>query len=325
VHSVSKTTISREVAQAICVDTFGLGASIGTFQELTDGFFNAAYRIELADGLRCVLKVAPPDSVRVLRYEREMMHAEVEVMRLVRERTTMPVPEIYRFDASRRLAGSPYFLMEFLPGVPLDQLRPSLGSDGGRELDRATGAYLRQVNDIDGDSFGYIAPSARRHASWREAFLHMVGNALDDGADMRVALPRPYDTLRAQVAAHAAVLDEVHTPGLVHWDLWDKNIFVDPATRRITGVIDFERALWGDALMECQFYTLEEPAGFMEGYGQPMLDTAAKRTRRVLYNIYFYLIVIIESHYRQYDAPDFERWGWQQLDQTLARLDDLAA
>jgi hypothetical protein len=61
-----------------------------------------------------------------------------------------------------------------------------------------------------------------------------------------------------------------------------------------------------------------------EGYGRPMLDTPARRARRILYNIYFYLIVIIESYYRQYDTPDFERWGRRQLDLTLARLDELA-
>ena len=55
-----------------------------------------------------------------------------------------------------------------------------------------------------------------------------------------------------------------------------------------------------------------------------MLDTPARRARRILYNIYFYLIVIIESYYRQYDTPDFERWGRRQLDLTLARLDELA-
>lgn len=54
----------------------GSSAVVQSFTELTDGYFNAAYRVELADGLVFVLKVAPPAEVSVLRYEREIMIIE---------------------------------------------------------------------------------------------------------------------------------------------------------------------------------------------------------------------------------------------------------
>jgi aminoglycoside phosphotransferase (APT) family kinase protein len=320
-HSISKTPIDIGMAGAITADAFGAQARIRAFHELTDGFFNAAYAIDLADGMRCVLKVAPPESVTVLRYERDIMYAEVEVMRLVRRRTSMPVPEVYHFDTSRRLLGSPFMLMEFLPGTPLDKLRPSLSPDQRRSIDRETGAYLRQMNEIAGPSFGYSAPSAARHQSWDAAFLSMLDGVLADGEAMRVALPLPYAELRRRAARHVADLAEVSTPQLLHWDLWDGNIFVDPATGRISGVIDFERALWGDPLMEFQFRTLAEPPGFSEGYGRTMLDTPSQQRRRVLYNLYLYLIMIVECSYRQYATQDQERWAREQLDQELARLD----
>ena len=319
-RSISKMTVPAAAAQAICVETFGGDAIVRTFQELTDGYFNAAYLIELEDGRRCVLKVAPPAAVRVLRYERGIMYAEVEVMRLVRARTTMPVPEIYRFDASGRLLESPYFLMEFVPGVPLDKLRPTLTPADQQAIDRQIGAYLRQMNDIAGSSFGYIAPAAERYGAWRPAFLAMLDDVLADGAAMDVSLPQRYDDIRQQVQRCAAVLDELATPRLVHWDLWDGNIFVDPATHAILGVIDFERALWGDPLMEVQFRRLEAPAGFAEGYRRSVLSTPTERLRRVLYNIYLYLIMVIEAAYRQYDSQDLELWARQQLAQELERL-----
>ena len=320
VRSSSKMTVPATAAQAICFDTFGGDAVIGTFQELTDGYFNAAYLIELGDGRRSVLKVAPPDAVRVLRYERGIMHAEVEVMRLVRARTTMPVPEIYRFDTSRRLLDSPYFLMEFVPGIPLDKLRATLAPADRPAIDRQIGAYLRQMNEIVGPSFGYIAPAAARYSSWRAAFLAMLEDVLADGVAMSVTLPQPYDAIREQTHHHAVVLDEISTPQLIHWDLWDGNIFLDPATRTITGVIDFERALWGDPLLEVQFRTLEASAAFTEGYGRPMLSTPAERQRRRLYNVYLYLIMVIEDAYRQYESHDLELWARQQLAQELERL-----
>jgi aminoglycoside phosphotransferase (APT) family kinase protein len=319
-RSISKMAVSAAAAQAICFDTFGSDAIIRTFQELTDGYFNAAYMIELADRRRCVLKVAPPASVRVLRYEHDIMHAEVEVMRLVRARTTMPVPEIFRFDTSRHLLASPYFLMEFVPGVTLDKVRAKLAPADQRAIDRQIGAYLRQMNDIGGSLFGYIGPTAKQYSSWRAAFLAMLDNILADGMAMDASLPRQYDIIQHQAQHCAAVLEEVATPQLIHWDLWDGNIFVEPATHTITGVIDFERALWGDPLMEFQFRTLEAPAGFAGGYGRLMLSTPAERLRRVLYNIYLYLIMVIEAAYRQYDSDELEQWARRQLAQELERL-----
>jgi aminoglycoside phosphotransferase (APT) family kinase protein len=312
--------VPASAAQTICFDTFGAAAMVRAFEELTDGYFNAAYLIELADGRRCVLKVAPPDAVRVLRYERDIMHAEVEVMRLVRARTAMPVPEIFRFDATCRLLASPYFLMEFVPGLTLDKLRVQLDPADQQAIDHAAGAYLRQMNEIVGRSFGYATPTAERYSSWRAAFLAMLDDILADGAAMDVALPQPYDTIRQQAHRCAPVLDEISTPQLVHWDLWDGNILIDPATRTIAGAIDFERALWGDPLMEVQYRKLEASAGFVEGYGRPMLSTPAARLRRVLYNIYLYLIMVIEAAYRQYDSQDLELWARQQLAQELERL-----
>jgi hypothetical protein len=40
----------------------------------------------------------------------------------------------------------------------------------------------------------------------------------------------------------------------------------------------------------------------------------------VLYNIYLYLIMVIEAAYRQYESQDLELWARQQLAQELERL-----
>lgn len=320
-HSISKTAVSMSMVEEIIADAFGSQAEIHAFQELTDGYFNAAYLIELAGGLRCVLKVAPPDSVRVLRYEQHILHAEVAVLRLVKRHTSVPVPDIYWYDSSRRILGSPFFIMEFVPGEPFHKLRATLDDAARAAIEHEIGGYLRQMNDIAGHAFGYIAPGAVQHHSWRDAFIHMLDNVLADGQDMRVVLPTPYDRLREQVAQCAAALDDVTTPRLIHWDLWDGNVFVDPVAGRISGIIDFERALWGDPLMEFSFRALEEPSAFSAGYGRTMLDTASARRRRILYNIYLYLIMIIECTYRQFETQDQERWSRQQFEQEMARLE----
>lgn len=321
-QSISKTVVSEDDARAVVAAVFGPRAELRAFAELTEGFFNAAYQLDLADGARYVLKVAPPAAVRVLRYERAIMHAEVEVMRLVGARTTVPVPRIHGFDSSCRLLASPFFIMEFVAGVPLHKLRPQLAPDEQAAIDRAIGGYLRQMNDLAGPAFGYIAPGAPRYPRWDAAFTAMFDAVLADGRAIGVELPLGADELRRRVERLAWSLAEVREPRLVHWDLWDGNIFVDPDTRQISGLIDFERALWGDPLMEFQFRRFAVDAAFAEGYGRALLADRASHCRRVLYNLYLYLIMIVECFYREYPTRDQELWARQQLAQELEAMSD---
>jgi aminoglycoside phosphotransferase (APT) family kinase protein len=316
--SASKTPLSTATAQEIVFHHVGSSARLRTCEELTDGYFNAAYRLELDDGQICVLKIAPPANVLVLRYERDIMATEVEVLRLARAHTDMPAPRVLFNDDTRHIIPNPFFAMEFLPGVPFNKVKAQMAPDDRLAIERAAGGYLRQMHEIRGARFGLFAQPNRQSASWREAFGWLIDDVLADGIDMQVVLPFAYEELSARLAAKGAVLDDVTSPCLVHWDLWDGNIFVDPAARRITGVIDFERALWADPLMECNFGAFGgvSPA-FAEGYGRPMLQTESQQRRRALYNVYLYLIMIIECHYRHYDTDKQETWARSQLQREL--------
>lgn len=319
-HSLSKTPVTPETARRL-VNELWPGHAITAFRELTDGFFNAAFALDLDDGRRMVLKVAPRAEVPVLRYERGMMHAEIAVLEIVRRHTTMPLPAVHHFDPAGRLIGSPFFVMGWIDGAALNTIRAEIPEPERHAIDRAIGGYLREMNEIRGACFGYIAPQGRRAATWREAFLGMLDDILADGQAIDVPLPLPYATIREQALRCAPALDEVREPRLVHWDLWDGNIFVDPATWRITGIIDFERALWGDPLMEYQFSRFETSADFDAGYGAMPLRTPGAIQRRILYSLYLGLIMTIECQYRQYESPEAEAWSRAQLDDALGRLD----
>ncbi|MBN1934686.1 MAG: aminoglycoside phosphotransferase family protein [Anaerolineae bacterium] len=319
-YSLSKTPITIETAQTIVRHHLGSERAIRTFEELKDGFFNAAYQIVLEDGLACILKVAPPDRVRVMRYEKNIMQAEVKVMRLVRARTDVPVPEVYNYDPSRQIIDNDFYLMACISGVPLNKLRKDLSEAEQVVIDREAGRLTQQINAIEGTAFGYYAQSESRFSSWRESFAAMLCGVLDDGLDMNVALPLAYDELETRLSPFYGTLEEITVPRLVHWDLWDGNIFIDPESRCINGIIDFERALWGDPLMECLFGFQGPQSTYAKGYGRPMMDTEARVIRRTLYNIYLYLIMIIECAYRQYETQDQERWARGQLVKELLKL-----
>jgi aminoglycoside phosphotransferase (APT) family kinase protein len=319
-YAITKTPIPFATAQSICETHFGQQAKINHFEELTDGMYNAAYRIKLAGGRQMVLKIAPPDEVRVLRYEKDIMRAEVEVLRLLKAQTEVPVPEVYAYDTSRSLVDNDYYLMAFVPGVSLHKLRREMQPEDQRAIDLRTGDYLRQINAITHERFGYFAQTETQADTWRAAFDGMVADVLQDGLDIGVALPVPYDEIHDRLRPFYPTLDEVRQPALVHWDLWDGNIFIDPETRTITGFLDCERALWGDPLMEVNFGAFGLNPALLEGYGVDLLAAPNAQVRRRLYNVYLWLIMVIECTYRKYETKDQENWARKKLAEELGQL-----
>jgi aminoglycoside phosphotransferase (APT) family kinase protein len=303
--SISKTPIADEVAARI-VERAAPGRTLASLSPCPDGWFNAVYRLAIDDGSSCVLKVAPPPQVRVMRYEHDLITTEVDTLRRLGRDTDLPVPEVLFWDPSCELVPSPYFLMSPCPGVALDKVRADLAPDVSRSVDAQLARFVATVNSIRADTFGRPEPSAPRHASWAAAFGQLIEDLLADAADADVSLPCPLDDIAALVARHHDALEAVTEPRLVHWDLWDSNVFVDPESFEVVGVIDFERVLWGDPLMEAQFVGRRARDEVVDAYGTALFDQPGAVERRRLYDLYLYLVMTIECAYRHYPTDDIE-------------------
>ncbi|THF74954.1 aminoglycoside phosphotransferase family protein [Cohnella fermenti] len=293
------------------------GTAIRETKELEDGWANAAYAITMEDGRRAVLKAAPPEGARLMRYERNLMRTEVEVTRRVGELGTVPVPAIYKHDDSRTIVPVEYFVMEFLEGTPYSAARNGMSLEERERIERELGRYNRLINGIKGERFGLYSWGAEGKPTWREAFGQMAENVLLDGEEAGVELPAAYEEVRRRIAAVLPALREADEPRLAHWDLWDGNVFVKDG--RITGIIDFERAMWADPLIEHYFSRFNGSAAYYEGYGRGEL-TGGERIRRSLYDLYLDLILHIECAYRGYENEDHIRWardnakeGWERF------------
>jgi aminoglycoside phosphotransferase (APT) family kinase protein len=322
VDSFSKISLSFQATEAVVAHHFGASVRLTGFEELKDGLFNAAACLELSDGHKLVLKAAPPSGVRVLCYEHDIMRAEVEAMRRLADESEVPAPRVHVYDTSCSLLPSPFFLMDFLPGVSLFKLRPKLSAEDQTQIDYEMGRLTRTIATVTGPSFGYWAQPCAPGVTWRECFSAMVRGVLQDGLDAGVYLRLPYDEIFRRMEAHFPALDAVTTPRLVHWDLWDGNIFVDPQTLRLTGLIDFERVLWGDPLIEAIFIDMQHCANALHGYGEDLLAAPEGRTRRLLYNVYLHLIMVIECTYRHFKPEQQENWVRPILESELELLVD---
>ncbi|MCX6082883.1 MAG: aminoglycoside phosphotransferase family protein [Chloroflexi bacterium] len=319
-NSQSKTPVSFEAVEKVVAKHLGTSQKITTFEELKDGAFNAAYYLKLEDGFQCVLKVAPKPENPILRYEKDIMLAEVDTMRLIKIHTEMPVPGIIFFDNSHSILPSSYFGMDFIDGTPLNKLREKLTQAEQSKIDQSCGRYLHQMNSITGKQFGPFAHPEEAGANWSAVFGKMLDNVMQDSLDAGVNLPISRSTINQIILQHTSTLDEVKVPSLIHWDLWDGNIFINPESNTINGIIDFERALWADPLMEVNFETARNNIAFLKGYGFDLPFTPSQQVRRTLYNLYLFLIMIIECSYRGYSTDDQEIWARKKLAEEMIKL-----
>ncbi len=323
VDSISKTRVDRDTAGAIVRDAFGDALGLDEFEECTEGWFNAVYRLRLSDGRTCVLKVAPPPEVRVLTYEHDIITTEVDALRLVRDRTSVPVPAVLWWDDSSRRVPSPYFVMECCDGVLLSAERATLTDAQQTGIDRQLAGFLAQMNAITDRGFGRPDRAATRWVRWSDAFACLVGDLLADGEAADVELPVGSGEVTDLLRRHASALDAVTEPRFVHWDLWDTNVFVDPTTLAVLGIIDFERVLWADPLMEAQFAGKRADDELTDAYGTPLFAAESAVERRLLYDLYLYLVMTIECAYRHYPTDEIEQLGRACLAATLDELGDL--
>jgi len=296
----------------------GLAATDDAVTELRDGWFNAAYALRLDDGRRVVVKIAPPPGAEVMTYEQDIMATEVATMRLVATNPAIPLPAVLGEDTTGELCASPYFVMEFVEGQTLAQVAAQLDPATLSAVRRQTGEIVREINGFTGPWFGCPGHPRLQGSTWRDAFGHIVGSVIADGVRRDVDYGHAVDEIHAVMARHAPALDEVTVPRLVHWDVWDANVFVRDG--QVTALIDFERALWGDPLMEAQFRQFREPVtDAMRGYGWTT-STPAEQRRLQLYALHLALVMKTECAFRNYDTDHVDvmatwmlRWAMERL------------
>lgn len=314
-NSEIKWNLTESELSAITEHAFGQPAS--AVKELTDGWANAAYSVTIEDGRTYIVKAAPLSNTKMMTYEQGLMNTEVEVLRLVRQDGSVPVPLVYAHDASESLVNCEYFIMEKLEGEPYNKVKDGLTEEQRSRIERQLGVYNRRINEIRGERFGIYAVGGIAGSSWKDTFHRMLLSVLSDGESAGVQLTADYDTIRHEISLRLDSLDEVTEPRLVHWDLWDGNVFVKDGT--ITGIIDFERTLWGDPLMEVYFGYFNNSHSFLEGYGIQEL-TPAQRDRRALYDLYLDLILYIECPYRLYTDNNHMQWAQQNAERGWVRF-----
>ena len=103
----------------------------------------------------------------------------------------------------------------------------------------------------------------------------------------------------------------------MHWDMWEGNIFVKNS--QISGVIDWERAMWGEPFMDDRFRYHSRQKEFLKGFG--INELSSEELRRIYwYDVLLYLTMMTEVTYREYEDDSQYQWVKPLFDKVWSEL-----
>lgn len=273
--------------------------------ELTEGMCNAAYELVYEDGFKTILKISSPIKTGFMTNECNLMEAEVKAMKLVAEKTDIKVAKVYRYDTTKELCDGDYFFMERLEGTSWISVMDSLGEERNSGLRMAVGKLQKQLSEITGDAFGLLGDHTHQFGNLYEFIYFLIHNVLDDAAKRDVVIGVHQNEILEKLSKDQGIFEAVKTPTLVHWDMWEGNIFVKEGN--ISGIIDWERAMWGEPFMDDRFRYHNRRDDFLKGFG--INEFSEDERRRIYwYDILLYLTMMTEVTYREYEDDSQYQW-----------------
>jgi len=297
-----------------------LGGAELSFAPIRTGKFNTSYYVSGRPG-EFVLRIAPPEDAGFIFYERGMMAQEPEVHQLVREETAVPVAEVLAYDTGRKALPRDFILMRRLSGRALSDA-PVRGRSLA-EVYRQVGRALAQIHNVTRERYGYLGAHQvmEPQSSWPAAFEAMWNKLIDDIEGCGGYSREEGRLVRRALEENLSIFDYSGRARLLHMDVWAQNILVDEEGR-LTGLVDFDRALWGDP--EIEFAVLDycgvSVPGFWEGYGRERPAGPGAALRGMFYYLYEVQKYIVIERLRRNNpgrAESYKRQSFTLLSRAL--------
>lgn len=281
-------TLTTEQIAALCRRGFGRGLQIESIRELGGGTLNNAYLITSAAQQKVVLRVAPQQTSGTYWEEYLLMRRE-HVMQPYFAPIAMLMPRTLLVDFTHQLIDRDYMFQSYIEGERWDTIMEEMSDEENSPLWDEFGAILKQIHNVQGDSFGLPLPGLL-FPTWSQYVIERLARTLQAAHKDQLEIPH-LPAILEYIRFHPQPLDEIQTPRLLHGDLWSFNLLVrrGPDGPAIAGVLDADRAWWGDPLADWTMFILEHAdkeeghARFWEAYGKPE-ETSGSQFRLKVYD-----------------------------------------
>ena len=180
-------------------------------------------------------------------------------------------------------------------------------------IDKEIGKISCELTKVQNAEFGFLGDD-KRYESLFAFVKQMLKNLISDAKKRDIDILYDEQTLMTQLENDKSVFESIKNASLVHWDMWEGNVFVKDG--HVSGIIDWERALWGEPFMDDGFRMHNRREHFLEGFGQTSFsEDELKRLR--WYDIILYLTMMIEVFYREFDDKGQYFWAREMLTKTF--------
>lgn len=214
-------------------------------RQFQGGQSNPTFLLETG-GHRYVLRKKPPGKVLPSAH---MVEREYKVIRALAETTALPVPKTHVLCEDPAVIGTPFYVMDFIPGRILSH--PALDEvERGerRSIHFAAVDTLAELHGVDplaigledfGKPSGYVARQVKRWSGQYEASRSGEMPAMD--------------RLMAWLPEHLPERDET---AIAHGDYRLGNLLFSPDEPRVAAILDWELATLGHPLADLAYFCL---------------------------------------------------------------------
>jgi aminoglycoside phosphotransferase (APT) family kinase protein len=281
-------TLTTEQLTAMCQRGFGGSVRIDSVAALGGGTFNTTYLITLADKLKLILRVAPPQTTDLAWEDAFLMRSEHAIQPFFAPIAAL-MPKTLLVDFTQQLIDRDYMFQTFIEGERWDDVWDELTPEENNLLWTQFGNITRQIHDVRGEAFG-LPRLGFQFDSWSQTVIDRLERTLRAARDLQLDVTN-FARILEMVQAHPQGLDEIPVPRLLHGDLWLFNILIRRGAGEpsIVGVLDADRAWWGDPMADWTMFILahaeheEGHSHFWQAYVRPH-DTPDARFRKTVYD-----------------------------------------
>ncbi|MGB3683706.1 MAG: fructosamine kinase family protein [Rubrobacteraceae bacterium] len=250
-----------------------LGERLISTRPLGGGCIGEVYRVELEDGTPLVAKVD--------REAESYLEREAYMLRYLREKSELPVPEVYH--GSEKL-----LLMEFMQGR----------SRFSKKAEHHAAELLASLHDVTADAYGHerstLIGSLDQPNPWKKSWVEFFRDQrllyLADVAHESGRLPaKDRERIDRLAGKLEALIEEPEQPSLIHGDVWSANVLSEGD--RISAFLD-PAIYHADREMELAYISLFNSFGqdFLDRYRELRGIRDGFDTRRDIYNLYPLLV-----------------------------------
>lgn len=238
------------------------------------GVMNHKFRVALEGGEYFILRLYPPLRERVVEYEPDLLRRC--------NSAGLPVPDVLVDSRVGPEVGWAYTVYRWLPGVPLDERLPALGTDALTVIAHELLGFLHRLARLPVVGHGDLVSATAARFTTRRDFFQTVISEAEPGVTGSNWEPGAFTRLTRWLNEAALAVPEGQ-PVLAWGDLSPENILLDPHDR-IAGIIDFEGTMAGNfcltlgyayaRLMDTRFF--DALRRIWPGAGEPNIDRATE-------------------------------------------------